>query len=174
MLHTYAGTFTIKPFFDNVVMEISGEFGPTNAWLRKLICCHGNCHGSRVGYFLTSWPHMKRGVFPSCYYLPFRLGSGKEVLHKFRLLVQCLFAVTSLSSVPSPSFSPTSPSPSLSLSLPPHLFSIHHPSFTLNLHKLLCCLSPSAPCPCTTRASSRPLAPQRCFIYFNLIWCYLI
>lgn len=85
------------------------------------------------------------------------------------LLVQCLFAVTSLSSVPSPSFSPTSPSPSLSLSLPPHLFSIHHPSFTLNLHKLLCCPSPSAPCPCTTRASSRPLAPQRCFIYFNLI-----
>ena len=92
------------------------------------------------------------------------------------LLVQCLFAVTSLSS-PSPlhlSPQPHLPPLSLSLSLPPHLFSIHHPSFTLNLHKLLCCLSPSAHCPCTTRASSRPLAPQRCFIYFNLIWCYLI
>ena len=28
--------------------------------------------------------------------------------------------------------------------------------------------------PCTTLPSSPPPAPQRCFICFNLIWCYLI
>ena len=145
-----------KTVFDNVVMEISAEFGPMNIWLRKLICCHGNCHGSRVEYFLTSWPHMKRGVFPSCYYLPFRLGFRDGGVAQIWLLVQRLLTQLLLPN----------------LTFPFSLFLLT--SLTLNLHKLLCCLSPSAHCPCTTRASSRPFAPQRCFIYFNLIWCYLI
>lgn len=53
---------------------------------------------------------------------------------------------------------------------------LHDLPFTLNLHKLFAASFPTPPVPPLGSAlpRSRPASPQRCLIYFNLIWCYFI
>lgn len=53
---------------------------------------------------------------------------------------------------------------------------LHDLLFTLNLHKLFAASFPTPPAPPLGSALPRShlASPQRCLIYFNLMWCYFI